>query len=306
MNLEKPVSIILDTDIGPDCDDTGALAICNILAAQGKVEILGVMHCTSNVYGAGCIDAINRFYGHCDIPVGTLKKEGFLVGPEYEKYNRYITQNYENAYREKSAPDALKLYRKILAEQPDSSVDIVAIGPLTNLFDLLNSKPDEYSILDGKELVTRKVKRLVTMAGRFETDENGNLPAEWNILMDVRSAQGVIHNWPTPVVFCGFEVGAPVITGKRLISECSDSNPVKKAYELYTSGEGRSSWDLITVIYAILGDCGLWGLSPAGKVYIDDEGVSHFSEETDGLHRYMTNIMPVDHIEQHIENMLLL
>ena len=59
MSIRK---IILDTDMGPDCDDAGALAVLHALADRGKASILGVMYCTSIPTGPACIDAINRFY----------------------------------------------------------------------------------------------------------------------------------------------------------------------------------------------------------------------------------------------------
>ena len=33
--------IILDTDMGSDCDDAGAMALLHHYAAEGKVDILG-------------------------------------------------------------------------------------------------------------------------------------------------------------------------------------------------------------------------------------------------------------------------
>ena len=72
-------NIIIDTDIGPDCDDVGALAMLNIYANQGLCRILGVSHCTSNPYGAGTIDVINRYYGRPDVAIGTYYGEGFLT-----------------------------------------------------------------------------------------------------------------------------------------------------------------------------------------------------------------------------------
>lgn len=297
-------NVILDTDIGPDCDDAGALAILHTMADKGEVNILGVGHCTSSPYGAGCIDAINLFYKRGDIPVGTLNKKDFLTGNQYEIYNKYIVENYENRYRNNTAIDAVKLYRKILSEQIDGSVTFVAIGPLVNLANLLASQPDEYSHLDGNDLVKKKVSLLVTMAGKFESEENGQLPAEWNVFVDILSAQTVTSKWPTPIVFCGCEVGEHVITGKRLMYDMTDRNPVKKAYELFTKGAGRSSWDLETVLYAVRGECGLWKLSRPGKVHIDDLGVSHFFEMNNGSHKFMINDVSISTIEEYIEQLL--
>lgn len=304
MHILKPVPVILDTDMGPDCDDAGALAILHALAKQEESHILGVMHCTSNPYGVGCIDAINRFYDRPDIPVGTLRKEGFLTGPECERYNRYIAENYDNAYRCKPAPNAAEMYRKILAGQPDGSVVIISIGPLCNLADLLETRADRYSPLDGVGLVSSKVRKLVLMAGWFESDKNGSMQPEWNVLLDIPSAQAVLRKWSSPAVFCGFEVGEPVITGKELMRSCGSENPVRKAYELYTEGKGRSSWDLITVLIAVRGDCGLWEISRPGEVCIDESGISYFKEIDEGMHEIVKNKAPVEKIEQYIEALL--
>lgn len=42
--IGKPVEIILDTDIGPDCDDAGAIAVLNVLADKGEANILGLIN----------------------------------------------------------------------------------------------------------------------------------------------------------------------------------------------------------------------------------------------------------------------
>lgn len=64
--------MIIDTDIGPDCDDAGALAVAFQLAESAGVEIAGLCNCTSNPYGSGAIDAIASYYG-CRIPIGEYR-----------------------------------------------------------------------------------------------------------------------------------------------------------------------------------------------------------------------------------------
>ena len=91
-------NIILDTDIGPDCDDAAALAMLNLYADQGLCRILGITHCTSNPYGAGTIDAINRYYGREGVEIGTYYGEGFLSDEKCMTYNRYIAAHYPNRY----------------------------------------------------------------------------------------------------------------------------------------------------------------------------------------------------------------
>ena len=75
----QPVPIILDTDICPDCDDAGAVALLHVLSSKGEATILGMGCCTSNPWGAPCLDALNTYCGRSEIPVGTYKGE-YLLG----------------------------------------------------------------------------------------------------------------------------------------------------------------------------------------------------------------------------------
>lgn len=47
------VKIIIDTDIGSDCDDAGALALAHNLANEGKCQILAVTNCLSRKKRSG-------------------------------------------------------------------------------------------------------------------------------------------------------------------------------------------------------------------------------------------------------------
>ena len=66
----QPVNVFLDTDIGPDCDDTAALAILLQLCREGHARLLGITHCTGSPYGLGTIDAVCRLFG-VQVPMGT-------------------------------------------------------------------------------------------------------------------------------------------------------------------------------------------------------------------------------------------
>ena len=45
---QKPVSIIFDTDIGPDYDDVGAMALLHAFADKGEAKILATI--SSNAF----------------------------------------------------------------------------------------------------------------------------------------------------------------------------------------------------------------------------------------------------------------
>ncbi|MCK5738276.1 nucleoside hydrolase, partial [bacterium] len=157
----NPISIIYDTDIGTDVDDAGALAILHIMADKGEANILATISANQNSFSAPAIDVINTYYGRPDLPIGSSK-----TGPDPEQWYHKIVPDYpHNLKNGNDAPEAVALYRMILAAQPDNSVTIVAVGWLTNIADLLDSPPDNYSSLNGKELVAAKVKELVSMGG---------------------------------------------------------------------------------------------------------------------------------------------
>lgn len=260
--------LLLDTDIGPDCDDAAALALAHIYADRGCAELLCVTHCTSMPWGAGAIRAINAWYGRPNLPVGTLKDEGFLCAPEYQRYNRALSEMAE----QREAPDALEIFRHALREAPDASVTIVAIGPLRNIANILRS---------DRPLIAAKAAELVLMAGNFADSAQ----TEWNIEMDIPSARYVAENWPTPMVYCGFEVGENVISGGHMREALPENHPVRRAYALHGSEGGRSSWDLLTVQWAL--DEEGFRLSPPGIIAIDESGGTRFAEAKGGKHHYV-------------------
>src|SRR5262249_57695988 len=49
----------------------------------------------------------------------------------------------------------------------------------------------------------------------------------------------------------------------------------------------RPTWDLTSVLYAILGDRGYFDLSPPGKVTVLADGFTRFTESPHGSHRYL-------------------
>src|SRR5687767_11741616 len=57
----QAVRVILDTDIGPDVDDAGAVAVLHALADRGEARILAMFCCTSSDWGAPCLDALNTY-----------------------------------------------------------------------------------------------------------------------------------------------------------------------------------------------------------------------------------------------------
>ena len=164
---KKPVRIIFDTDIGGDCDDAGALAMLHRLCDKGEAELLAVTHCFSTPFVAGCIDAINQFYGRV-VPVGVnyeIRHEGrgTYAGALAEYCpNRYPPETFGT---DKAAPDTLEVLRRTLANEEDGSVTLVGTGMLHSMARLLRSGADEISPLTGKELAERPEVKKAYLGG---------------------------------------------------------------------------------------------------------------------------------------------
>jgi len=289
-----PVPIVFDTDIGSDCDDAGAVAVLHALADRGEAKILGMASCSLNPFSAAALDAINTYYGQSGIPIGTIKGE--LIGPPvHSSYVEYLAKNFPNKLRSaENAPDAVALYRRILAKQPDGSVVFVAVGWLTNLRNLLRSGPDEHSRLSGRELVKRKVKMLVDMGPRIQPPGKG-----WNFEQEPASAREVVNDWPTPIVFSPKEI-CWAMTGGRL-NETPSTNPVRKAYELWFAKHGkgettRHSADLTAVLYAVRGLGSYWTLAGEGRLEVREDGYSEWRSGPVSNHSYLVKKMPFEEL----------
>lgn len=244
-----PVHVILDTDISPDVDDVGAVAILHALADNGEATIVAMGACTSSPWGAPCLDALNTYYGRPDIPIGTLKQHGFL---EESSYNEVIAKEFPNDLRDgRNAPSAVDVYRRVLEKSEDGSITFIAIGPLNNLRALLDASADDVSPSSGEALVRTKVRELVIMGPYF--NERGEFQPAWNFVQSPDDAVQVVTRWPTPIRYGEGNLGHRHYIGAGLAATPA-SNPVRRAYERAEGPAGkRHCADPSTILYAIRG-----------------------------------------------------
>lgn len=280
-----PVKLIFDTDMASDCDDAGALAVLHALADRGEVEILAIVtnrKCPGNS-SAGAVDAINTWYGRPDIPIGT-DKDGSKTPPRWNKPSAFTAKLREefpnDSPPDDEMPDALDIYRETLAAQPDGSVVICSVGALSNLEDLLRAEP---------ELIAAKVKELFVMGGGFPRTH----APETNIKLDPAAAVTVANEWPTPILWQGFEIGDAMYNGQELI-DVPKENPVRRAYELrpFRGGNsldhGKPNHDLATVLLAVRGpQPEHWEIVDGGRVVIDSDGHTEWLRDYPKKHRYV-------------------
>ncbi|MDE3185265.1 MAG: nucleoside hydrolase [Bacteroidota bacterium] len=292
------VPVILDTDIGPDYDDVGAVAVLHALANKGEAIPLAILASNKNEFVAPTINVLNTFFGRPDLPIGAPKGKAANIGA-WQKWPQMLLSKYPHTITSTAeVPDAINIYRKILSQQPDHSVTIVSIGFLTNLSNLLNSKPDQFSKLTGSELVKRKVTKLVSMAGGFPKGR------EYNLLIDSTASAHVFNNWPTPIIFSGFEIGKDIKTGLGLVHDTLVSGPVKDVFafcipKAKEDRAGRSSWDETTVLVAIRGANPYFSLK-RGHIIIHG-GNNEWKDDDKGSQYYLTKLMSDEEISAILE-----
>lgn len=250
---KQPVPVIFDSDMGPDYDDVGAISLLHALADSGEARILATIG--SNEYPgiAAVFNVFNTYFNRPGIPIAIPKTAVVKMRPP-QGWDSVILARYpHNIPSNKNIVDAVTLYRKILAAQRDGSVTIVTVGFLTNLSQLLQSGPDQSSPLGGRDLVKKKVKQLVCMAGAFPSGK------EFNVHMDAASSCNVFSTWPGEILFSGFEIGKMIFTGLPLVhNEAITNSPVKDVFSKSIPMDpadsiGRMSWDETAVLVAVRG-----------------------------------------------------
>ncbi|TFF33623.1 nucleoside hydrolase [Mucilaginibacter psychrotolerans] len=298
-----PEAIIFDSDMGPDYDDVGAIAMLHAFADKGEAKILATMASTNYPGVAGVMSVFNTYFKRPGIPIGVPKGKALDLR-DWQHWTDTVLAKYPHKIKTNTkAWDAVKLYRKILAAQPNGSVTIVTIGFLTNMSDLLKSRPDEYSQLDGRQLVAKKVKHLVSMAGKF--------PEGWefNVMKDAAASQNAFDNWPTPVILSGFEIGEKIKVGLPLIHNPSIRNsPVKDVFRICIpmakeDSIGRKSWDETAVLVAVRGYELYYSLM-MGRIKVADAGNNTWDDNGDG-HAYLVEKMPAKEVEAIINELIM-
>jgi inosine-uridine nucleoside N-ribohydrolase len=261
--------------------------------------LLAVTITKDHEFAAPFTDVVNTFYGRGEIPIGVCHSG---VAPEEGKFNGLANQMDFGKLRYphdlisgKQAPDAVTVLRQALSGEADGSVVIAQVGFSTNLAKLLDSPPDAISPMAGAALVKRKVRLLSIMAGAFEKIPNDKGERydhkEYNVVMDIPSAKRIAAQWPTPIVWSGFEIGiALAYPHQSILSDYryTPHHPLAEAYHLYIPPpHDRPTWDLTAVLYALRPDRDYFDLSVPGKVHVADDGLTTFEENRDGAHRFL-------------------
>ncbi len=185
--------VIVDTDAGPD-----DLLALSFLLGRPDVEIIGitvVQGLTSVSTGAANVLRLLAHTGADEIPV--YEGSDFHMLPTNPFPREYVKTS-EDVGRHATTASPTRSVRRdavaFLSDQlirPDTSFQILALGPLTNIAMALGRS--------GKDV---NPHRIVVMGGAVDVDGNlsspefrtGNTRAEWNIYSDARAADDVFRS----------------------------------------------------------------------------------------------------------------
>ncbi len=242
------VPVILDTDLAPDVDDVGDLAVLNALERRGEARLVGVIISSINDFSAPAAGAYNTYYGHGARPVGANQGSTPTAGASSVYTSQIRTEFGFPGQTRTSYDSAATAYRKMLAGEADGSVVVVITGFAKPFVDLLQSAGDGISPLSGSQLVSAKVRRVVVVAGIYPSDAGS---PEWNLANDPSNYNYLFANCPVEVVSVGIELGNTVFSGPPA-GAIPVQNPVKRAYDLWGSST-REAWGQLGVLYAVRG-----------------------------------------------------
>ena len=141
------------------------------------------------------------------------------------------------------------------------------------------------------------------MAGRFPK------AIEYNIQCDPMSARYVTKNWPTEIIFSGFEIGNAIHTGLPLINNKKIKNsPIKDAFSISIplapmDSLGRMSWDETAVLVGIKGYEPYYSLVE-GR-FIGEVWGGNDWDNTGKGHYYLKEKMPVPEVEKILNGLIM-
>lgn len=173
------VPVIVDTDIGDDIDDALALALVlssRELDLRGVTTVLGDAHTRALI-----VCRLLHAVGRADVPVASGRPAKDT--PDFRGQFQY---GLRLACRKRPVKESAVEFMRARLKADPGTLTLLALGPLTNIAELLTRHPD------CKPLI----KRIVLMGGSVRVGYNGKPPAEaeWNIKSDVQAARVVFRS----------------------------------------------------------------------------------------------------------------
>ncbi len=233
--------IIIDGDPGHD----DILAFLVALAHPEDIEILAYTTVVGNARVEDCshnVLKVQDYFG-IQIPVAQgydqpltreLRLAGQFHGPTGLDGAPFLTPS----KRKVEGKHAIEYLRDVL-EKSEQKVEIVSMGPLTNIAMLIKTYPQ---VLD-------RIERLIMMGGCFSLG-NALAKSEFNIFHDPEAAR-IVFDSPLKIVMAGIE---SCFAGSILLKDIEELKPEGKATYLlksiltfYSQYAYKNNWDRIPI-----------------------------------------------------------
>ena len=211
--------ILIDTDIGDDIDDAFAI----LSAISLRFQIVGITTVFMNTAERARMTKklLSLFDGCENIPVfsgeGTPLAKSECVYP-------HLCQYTDDLEREEYSPDGNDAVSFIAqcCEKYGKDLTIAAIGPFTNIAEVIHRYPDALHMAD----------KVVIMGGAYYRQY-----ADWNVMCDVEAAE-IMFSSLTNLECIGADVTHRLIPAKELTQAVERDNithpGMKYLHELYT------------------------------------------------------------------------
>ncbi|MDZ7600519.1 MAG: nucleoside hydrolase [Hoeflea sp.] len=203
-----PRKIIIDTD--PGQDDAAAIMLA---LASPEIEVLGITAVAGNVplaLTARNAGIVTEICGRGDVPVhagatAPLKRKLVTAEHVHGKTGLDGVDPFEPA-RPLEAMHAVEFIIETLRREPEGTVTLCALGPLTNLATVFERVPG----------VVSRVKEIVLMGGGFFEGGNITPSAEFNIYVDPEAAD-IVFSSGAPITMMPLDVTHKVLTTRARV-----------------------------------------------------------------------------------------
>lgn len=185
---DRPIPVILDTDIGDDIDD--ALALTFALQSP-ELDVRAVNTVLQHrERRADLVWKILELYGRTDIPVGMGAEQPLLTRPRSGPVRQTAALGADERMPDAKRHSGIQLLIDTCLRAPDK-LTLVAYGPLTNVALALKAEPR----------IQQKIARLVLMNGLFFKRTG----IEYNTERDPEAA-AIVFSSGLPITVVGLDV----------------------------------------------------------------------------------------------------
>jgi purine nucleosidase len=254
MNSASPRPVVIDTD--PGIDD----AVAILLALNSpEFDIRGITTVAGNIGIATTTRNVGRILalaGRTDIPViagadAPLSRKGFdtadiqgndgLGGIAFPDPTAFPLEY-----------DAVRWLARLLDDTPLSTVDLLALGPLTNIARLIIDHPSS----------ARRIGRLIAMGGAVRETGNVGPRAEFNIAVDPEAA-AIVFAAGLPLTLIPLDVTRKLRADREYLSALrsvgkaaaiASADLIDAYFQLTAGGESRPLHDPCVMLCALRPD----------------------------------------------------